>query len=80
MIVITSSKFYNEAAAINHVNALAFNRHSSSEGELKCINYITKELKKDGINPIIERFEWANTLMIVMKLIFILIFCFIVIN
>ncbi|MFX1375520.1 MAG: M28 family metallopeptidase [Promethearchaeota archaeon] len=80
MIYISSSRIYNEEAAINHVNALAFNRHSSSEGELKCINYITKELKKDGINPIIERFEWANTLTIVMKLIFILIFGFIILS
>ncbi|MFX1281327.1 MAG: M28 family metallopeptidase [Promethearchaeota archaeon] len=65
-----SSKLYNEQAAINHINTLAFNRHASTEGETKCLNYISQELKKENISPTIEPFEWSNTLSIVMKLFF----------
>jgi hypothetical protein len=62
------------------VKALAFNRHASTEGETKCLNYITKEITKEDIDSEVEHFEWANNLTIVMKLLFILIFGFIVVN
>ncbi|MFX0029842.1 MAG: M28 family metallopeptidase [Candidatus Hermodarchaeota archaeon] len=72
-----SSKLYNEQAAINHVNTMAFNRHASTDGETKCINYITQELKKENINPTIEPFEWTKTFTIGMNLLFMFVFLYI---
>ena len=76
MIEITSSKLYDEQASINHVEALAFKRHASTEGETKCLNFIIQELKKEDINPTTETFEWANIFTIALKLIFTFLFAY----
>ncbi|MFX1488724.1 MAG: M28 family peptidase, partial [Promethearchaeota archaeon] len=74
MIDISTINLYDEGITLSHVKALAFKRQAGTEGEIKCINYILQELYKEQIEPTIETFEWANTLTIIMKLIFTYIF------
>ena len=71
------SKLYNEQAAINHVNKLAFKRHAATEGETKTINYLLQKLEKDKVNTTVESFEWTKTSTKIMKAVFLWIFLFI---
>jgi len=74
VIGISSIKLYDENATLHHVKALAFKRQAGTEGETKCLNYILQELNKEHIEPTVESFKWANTLTIMIKLIFTYIF------
>ncbi|KKK42226.1 hypothetical protein LCGC14_0911700 [marine sediment metagenome] len=79
MIDVSSFKLYDEQAAINHVKVLSFKRQAGTEGETKCLNYISQQLKKENIDHTVESFEWVKTLTLVIKLVFtfILIYMFI---
>jgi len=55
-----SGNIFEEQAAINHVNALAFTRKAGTNGETKGINYIQKELEKNFIDSIQESFTCSS--------------------
>ncbi|MBY9006917.1 MAG: M28 family peptidase [Candidatus Lokiarchaeota archaeon] len=79
MTWIFNSELFNKSSAIDHVNNLSFNRGASTEGELKVLNYIKRELKKEDVEYKIEPFEWTKTLVFFMKLIFSLIIIYVLI-
>ncbi|MHA2183989.1 MAG: M28 family metallopeptidase [Promethearchaeota archaeon] len=71
---------YNEEAALHHVKSLAFGRQAATEGETKCINYITQELENAKIKSTKQVFEWSKTLIFLIKIIFMFIFIMVLIN
>ena len=79
MTWIFNSELFNKSSAIDHVNNLSFNRGASTEGELKVLNYIKRELKKEDVEYKIQPFEWTKTLVFFMKLIFSLIIIYVLI-
>ncbi|MFX1308277.1 MAG: M28 family peptidase [Promethearchaeota archaeon] len=56
----SNSSLYNKESAINHVKSLAFGRKAGTEGEIRTINYIRNNLKKEGIKFEIEPFLWFS--------------------
>ena len=70
-------KLYDEEAAINHVKTLEFKRLAGTDGEIKTLNYIQREMKKGNIDPNIESFTWAPTMSIMMRLAFAFILCYV---
>jgi hypothetical protein len=56
--VNSTLSLYNKESAINHVKSLAFGRKAGTEGEIRTINYIRNNLKKEGIKFEIEPFLW----------------------
>ncbi|UCC18320.1 MAG: M28 family peptidase [Promethearchaeota archaeon] len=72
-------RLYNEEAAINHVKTLSFKRHAATEGEIKVVNYLVKELGNEKINFSVETFEWTKTMAKILKLFFLWIFLFVLI-
>ena len=80
MINISKLNLYDEQAAINHVKSLGFTRHAATNGEIKTINYIRKELDKENLDVKVESFEWTKTSTKFGKLIFLWIFIIIMIS
>ncbi|MHA1272738.1 MAG: M28 family metallopeptidase [Promethearchaeota archaeon] len=64
-------EFFNEQAAFNHVKSLEFKRLAATEGEIKAVNYIKKELDKNQIEYTIESFNWSKSYSILTKSAFI---------
>ncbi|MFX1325384.1 MAG: M28 family metallopeptidase [Promethearchaeota archaeon] len=74
MIIITKLTLYDEQAAINNVKSLEFTRHATTEGEIKALNYIRKELDKENVKSNIESFEWSKSSRLLVKVFFLWIF------
>ncbi|MHA1253647.1 MAG: M28 family metallopeptidase, partial [Candidatus Helarchaeota archaeon] len=73
-----SLEFFNEKAAYNHVKSLEFKRLAATEGEIKAINYIKKELDKNQIDYKIESFNWSKSYSILTKAAFIFLFFYLI--
>ncbi|MHA1149277.1 MAG: M28 family metallopeptidase [Promethearchaeota archaeon] len=74
---MTDLKIYDENAAINHVKSLEFKRLAETEGEIKTLNYIQRELEKESIPTELESFQWAKTTIYMMKFAFIFILMYV---
>jgi len=59
-------------ATINHVNALAFNRSTGSEGETEAVFYIRDQLDNKGILNHFEYFTYMGPRKILMRLVYLI--------
>lgn len=59
---ISDLKLYNQKMTIQNVNSLIFKRIAGTNGEIKALNYIQKELNKKNIENNTESFKWAKTI------------------
>ena len=80
MVSISNLKSFDYLATIRHVKSLAFNRTASTVGEINAANYIQRELAKATIETNIEYFTWSKPLKILIRIIYITIFCYFIFN
>lgn len=64
---------------MGHIKSLAFNREASTIGEINAVDYIKNELKKENIETNIEYFKWVNPNRLVLRTIYIILICYMLI-
>ncbi len=64
---------------MGHVKSLAFNREASTIGEINAVDYIKNELKKENIKTNLEYFKWVNPNRLVLRTIYIILICYMLI-